>query len=673
MILNFIHKVYKVLNNHQKIKENRISSSYISFKIITNFLLIILLIIECKNIYFEISENGYNKLLENNKTFSINFTNYDNKSETFYLNLSYNDISFSLKYNIIEIIYNIYIFDEGKNKIKPFDLAFHYDLHIFCNIKLKNNNTEIESFPNFNNNTSLMCIENFQAYDKVDLGIKIFHKVNTEYELLSTFYYFNNLNFSFPFYSKNFDNKFSPIVINSEYINLINEINENKEKLTLKASYIKKPSLSPKSNTDEENDKWIFKNIYNNYFCYCKGINCEKNTYNFQECKYYYYLTVVDNNRNLYDKTEYLLADFINSTHNNDDILPIFKQMINQNLSAHYNTVKEDIYKEYCFDNKRCTLIIKDNFINGDFLEKYLNLILKLKVTIAGSDFPAINHLFYNIEYITSINIGHGVKFFKSFLYKDYTSPKKYNKILLAPSSKIISVAKKFGWKEENIIKICLPKWDKYNNSSKAKIDHKSIFIFFTFRENIDSKSFQGGGPIYMSQFYLNNILNLVNDRKLNMELDKNNITLYFGIHQNYYYIKDYISKEYKFVKLIKNEMVSECLMNSSLLVTDFSSVTFDFIYQKKPVIIYIPDYKDPNIKGLYWNDYYELINNLGNKTIYFENQFYTTQDVVDKIIFYINNNFKIENKIELFYDSFEFKCGNNIKQRFIDYIKNLK
>ena len=42
-----------------------------------------------------------------------------------------------------------------------------------------------------------------------------------------------------------------------------------------------------------------------------------------------------------------------------------------------------------------------------------------------------------------------------------------YNKILIPPSKKLISVAIKYGWKDENIIKMNLPKWDKfYNNNS---------------------------------------------------------------------------------------------------------------------------------------------------------------------------------------------------------------
>ena len=118
--------------------------------------------------------------------------------------------------------------------------------------------------------------------------------------------------------------------------------------------------------------------------------------------------------------------------------------------------------------------------------------------------------------------------------------------------------------------------------------------------------------------------------------------------------------------------MISDCLMKSSLMVTDFSSVAFDLIYQRKPVIIYIPDYEDPNIKNLYSDNYYNLINSLGNGTIYFENKFDNIKEVINKIIYYINNDFKLEKKIEEFYDGFELKCKPNNIQTFIDIVKNI-
>ena len=38
-----------------------------------------------------------------------------------------------------------------------------------------------------------------------------------------------------------------------------------------------------------------------------------------------------------------------------------------------------------------------------------------------------INNLFYNIEYITYICLGHGVSYLKDILYQDYYSNKIYN------------------------------------------------------------------------------------------------------------------------------------------------------------------------------------------------------------------------------------------------------
>ena len=55
-----------------------------------------------------------------------------------------------------------------------------------------------------------------------------------------------------------------------------------------------------------------------------------------------------------------------------------------------------------------------------------------------------------------------------------------------------------------------------------------------------------------------------------------------------------------------------------------------------------------------------------------FENVYLDINETVNKIIYYIYNNFKLEKKIIKFYKSFAFKYGNNIKL-FIQYLKKLK
>ena len=95
-------------------------------------------------------------------------------------------------------------------------------------------------------------------------------------------------------------------------------------------------------------------------------------------------------------------------------------------------------------------------------------------------------------------------------------------------------------------------------------------------------------------------------------------------------------------------------------------------IYRRKPFIIYLPDGNDPNIKELYKPDYYHLINSMKNGTLQFENVYFNINETVNKIIYYIHNKFKLEKRLEKFYDSFSFKKVNNIN-KFIEYLNLLK
>ncbi len=58
-------------------------------------------------------------------------------------------------------------------------------------------------------------------------------------------------------------------------------------------------------------------------------------------------------------------------------------------------------------------------------------------------------------------------------------------------------------------------------------------------------------------------------------------------------------------------------------------------------------------------------------KDSFFQNKFFRVNEVVNKTIYYINNNFKLEKKLERFYKKFSFKKGHNI-QDFIDYLLKL-
>ena len=100
------------------------------------------------------------------------------------------------------------------------------------------------------------------------------------------------------------DEIFDVLLINNKYQSLIEKINNENlnQTLKLKKSYMKFP-LCLLKRFSIGTEKWSFLHLYGEYFCSCKGINC-LNIQIQQNCKYYLYLNIIDNNRNVYIKTD---------------------------------------------------------------------------------------------------------------------------------------------------------------------------------------------------------------------------------------------------------------------------------------------------------------------------------------------------------------------------------
>ena len=632
------------------------------------------------------------KSYKNNNLNNENFNLFNNTINKFnYLKKMVNKINYlkvldinycySFKNEIVKIEYNFGLFDEKENLILPSDISLFYNISILCNLEIAYYDISIDSLSNIKRNKYFNCIEFFNINERVTIGIKIYNiNENYIYKHISLFtdefINYNKVKF-------NIDQKFSSLIINKEF-NLLQKNASNKnfnESYKLKNSYILNPKFCLKRNCILKENYWKFDNIFGIYFCFCIGKKCIESN-NEQICKFNFYINIIDSNRDLYLKTDYLFVDFIFSEISSDDAYPVFEEMDKLNYPVHYITEKKDIYQKYCEKESKCLKVIpitKSNYLNeGDFLQNYFGLILKLKAFISAKPWciNSIAELFYNIEYITYIAIGHGLCFFKDYLYKENRlyGKKRNDKILIPPSKKVIFLAKKYGWKDENIIKINLPRWDKYNNevllnmNSKNKFSTRSILLMFTWRAIKKNKN--------ISYHYIKNIFSLLINSDLKNSLIQNKIILHFVFHR--YMIDKYKNKydtiisNHKYINYLEQNEISDCLSKASLVISDFSSIIFDSIYRRKPFIIYIPDANDPDIKNIYDDDYYQLIESLKNDTIYFENKFFNINSVIGKIIYYINNNFTIENNLIKFYDSFELNQDANIN-KFIKYLNNLK
>jgi hypothetical protein len=328
-----------------------------------------------------------------------------------------------------------------------------YNLHLICHVNQKKSNASTDSLAFIHLNKYFKCIEYVNIKEEINFGAIIYDSNNSTSCINISQHFFDENIFN---YNKCYiqNNKlFRPLFLRKEFY-LNNKNNSNFKKL-----YISKPECITKSNLAFKNEEWEFSNIYNHYFCFCHGYNClYHNLLNYQNktqiCKYKFYLSLIDEHRNLYNKTDYLLADFPGDFQSLDDAYPIFKELIKLKKKAYYMTINKIIFSKKNDNENINQFIINGNMVDGDFLEKYFGLVLRLKAVISGAEFFSFDNLFYAIDYISFISLTHGVNYFKANLFNSYYASNRYNKLVISTSDKIISLAKKYGWKDFDLITI---------------------------------------------------------------------------------------------------------------------------------------------------------------------------------------------------------------------------
>ena len=235
------------------------------------------------------------------------FTKNDINIPEIYLAVTDLNITYSKKYNIIEIIYYITFFDINYHLIKPSNLPLLYNLSIFCNSYYIRGHKNIYSFANIHENKEFFCVEYSKIGEHIKFGINIYQlKEIDEINKYNELFFFTekliNINNNISIQN---NYKFDINYLQRQFIQLLDKFNEStdenenqKKSNNLLFSYIKPPSSLLKIYIAQSKGKWYFKNIYGNYFCFCKGESCMNiisfNKNEFQSCKYYFYLTIID-------------------------------------------------------------------------------------------------------------------------------------------------------------------------------------------------------------------------------------------------------------------------------------------------------------------------------------------------------------------------------------------
>lgn len=122
------------------------------------------------------------------------------------------------------------------------------------------------------------------------------------------------------------------------------------------------------------------------------------------------------------------------------------------------------------------------------------------------------------------------------------------------------------------------PRFDNLENIS----DKKQILIMPSWRENL---SYTYKSQINKSE-YFKKINSLINNEKLIALAKKYGYTIIFKPHPKVYEFIDLFNKKEEVI-FDESSSYQELFNNSSILITDYSSVAFDFSYNKKPIVYY--------------------------------------------------------------------------------------
>jgi len=379
-----------------------------------------------------------------------------------------------------------------------------------------------------------------------------------------------------------------------------------------------------------------------------------------------YYLKELKRNYLKFSHDSYLLFDCLHdNTTECIDAYSLFLEMRRQNLKAYYVISKDTpLYRTLQSENNLENIIPLEKSSKeypGEFAQTIYPYLLRTKgiITSFGENSKKIGLFFKKFPHWQYIFIQHGPTFMKeSVMYNGYLFQNKFDKVLIC-SEMEKKIFNKYGWSDEKLICCGLPRWDLLNNPKPPA--EKSILIMFTWRK-LDILHFQ-------TSLYRQNILNLLTNTELHRLLEDNNITLYFAHHHALAKNNgiDFQITEAPNLKIIDNTEISEYIRKSSCLITDFSSVAFDFMFQNKPVLCYLLDAGDNNLNKYDAKD----LQRFEYKKFILPNVFYSEKEIINKLKFYIQNNFAVEIETKNQYDKF-FYTKKGIRKQLIKEIESL-
>ena len=366
-------------------------------------------------------------------------------------------------------------------------------------------------------------------------------------------------------------------------------------------------------------------------------------------------------------KEIWLISDRTNVANDNGE--EFFRYVVsqnNENIRSYFVISKKSI------DYKRMKKVGEVIDINSLKYKIYFLLASKIISSQADKDimdvFEEKNKYFNNLRNFEFIFLQHGVIVDKDGSKWLNKFNKNIGKFVTSGISEYNSIVNgDYYYTENEVILTGLPRFDKLENNRNAK----SILILPTQRRklvewNPELKAKSPYNPFFKDSECFKFYNNLINDERILNILAKKGYKIRFALHPLHQkQAKDFVGN--KFVEIIDGSInYSKEFGENLVLITDYSSVAFDFAYLKKEVVYAQFDRKEFFENQLYDKGYYDL------ETNGFGPVCYDYETTIKEIISIIKNDCRVEKKYLDRINKFYYKFDKDNSKRVYEAIIGL-
>ena len=220
----------------------------------------------------------------------------------------------------------------------------------------------------------------------------------------------------------------------------------------------------------------------------------------------------------------------------------------------------------------------------------------------------------------------------------------KFSLFVTAVSRESEYIENVYGYKDKNIVKMLgFCRFDNLHNY-KSLYKPKQILLMPTWRDwivrPVSSSSKYDDISDFTKTEYFTTYQRLLSNQYLHSLLEKYALTLVFYPHKNMQQFLQYFNIDCPYIELADWHKydVQQLLMESAFLITDYSSVAFDFAYMEKPVLYYQFDVE--KIRERHYQEGYFSYQNDG-----FGEVCMTERELVSEISVYCSTELSLKDK----------------------------